>query len=74
MKISGTFVCTRGKNHVQPRTFNLTANGNGAGFINLFARIITDDLNHLRIVIDGLIYEHQISLRCSILKDGCGVG
>ena len=75
VKIRGTFVCTSGKNNVQLRAFNFAANGNRAGFVNLFARVIADDLDLLRIIIDGLVYEHQVSLRSApSSKIGCGVG
>ena len=74
MKIRGTFVCTSGENNVQLRAFDFAADGNRTGFINLFARIIADNLDLLWIIIDALVYEHQVSLRRTVLKDWGSVG
>ena len=37
--------------------FDLAANGNRAGFVNLFPRVIADNLDFLRVVVDRFIYD-----------------
>ena len=56
MKISGTFVCTSGENNIQLRAFDFAADGDSAGFVNLFARVIADNLDLLWIIIDEVTF------------------
>ena len=52
---------------------NFAANGNRAGFVDLFAGVIADDLDFLRIIVDGLVHDHEVSLRSAVLEIGGSV-
>ena len=42
------------------------ANGNCAGFVDRSPVLIADDLDFLRIIVDGLVHDHEVSLRSAL--------
>ena len=53
--------------------FDLAAHGDTAGFVDEFTGIIAGDLNHLGIIVDAFVYDHQIAFGCAVLEYGRGV-
>ena len=68
MKICGTFVCTGGQGNVQLRALDLRANWNCFALVDLFAGVVADDLDFLRVVVDRFVYDYDIALGRAILK------
>ena len=73
VKQCGTFVSTLVEIHSELGRLDFTAHGDGPGFVDQFARVVTSDFNSLGITVDTLVDDHQIAFRRAVGKIRGGI-